>query len=236
MAINKQVTKNGRPKPPVYPRMRRMSLLDILKSPDLWWGIYFFVLFQASLYLIAVGGMAENSTPWTVGGIALGIFVVTHGLMQSTKRQMIKIRYDLPSIGKMAGMVLLAYVLIYAISWGLLYIGIMPTVQPNQEVVVQIMQRQALPMLFITCIVAPVAEELVFREYLPYAGGASMVSFVISSLLFTMLHAPAGLSGWLTYGVMSAVFLHLRLKGNNIKQAIGGHMLYNIISTALGFL
>jgi len=213
-----------------------MTPWKIIKSPELWWGIYFFVIFQGAMALIAQGGMVENSTPWTVGGIALGIWTVTHGLMQSTKRQMTKIRYDLPSMGKMVGMVLLAYVLIFALSWGLLYLGISPTVQPNQEVVNQIMQRQAIPMMFITCVVAPVAEELVFREYLPYAGGASLVSFVISSLLFTMLHAPAGLSGWMTYGIISIVFLYLRLKGNNIKQAIGGHMLYNFLSTVLAFL
>ncbi|WP_414632250.1 type II CAAX prenyl endopeptidase Rce1 family protein [Clostridium sp. UBA1652] len=71
-------------------------------------------------------------------------------------------------------------------------------------------------MIFTIIIVSPITEEIVFCELLPYATGPSYLSFIISSIIFILLHAPVGLMGWTSYGILTAVFLYARLKDNNI--------------------
>ena len=229
-------TANKRKKPPIYPHFYQVKVSEVLRSQDLWWAVYFFVLLQTGLFLLMMAGTTENSLPFIIGGVAVGMWTVSHALMVSNKRQVKKLRYDGIHKGRVIGVVLGLFVFIYAMSFVLLAFGIRPMVQPNQETVNVIMNQQFWPMAFMTIVVAPVTEELVFRELLPYAGGKSRMSFIIASLMFTLLHAPVGLTGWLLYGGISFAFMYLRLKGNNIQQAMVGHVAYNLISTLLSVL
>lgn len=226
-----------RKRAPIYPARRRIRIKDFVLSPDLWMAVYFFGIFQASLLLVAKGATSEDYMwYWTGAGIALGLWTVTHGLMIATKRQVVKIRYDAVSKGRVAGTIILLFAYIYIMSFVMLLFGVSISVQPNQETVNLIMEAQKWPMIFLTVLVAPIAEELTFREFLPYAGGKSIAAFVVFSVLFAVLHAPAGLTGWLLYGGISVALLYLRLKGNNIMQAIVAHIAYNLITTVLGML
>lgn len=226
-----------RKRAPVYPARRRITLIEFLSSSDLWMAVYFFVVSQLSLGLVIRGGVdGEYSTYYTIAGLVLGAWTVTHGLMTSSRRQVTKIRYDIVSKGQIAAVVFGLFAFVYVLSFIMLSVGVAIPVQPNQESVNVIMQSQFLPMLFMTVLVAPIAEELIFRELLPYAGGRSVMSFVISSVAFTLMHSPAGITGWLMYGGVSLAFLYLRLKGNNVMQAIYGHMAYNLLSVLLGLL
>lgn len=232
MAIKKIQKKK---QPPVYPVSKKIRLKEFIRNPDLWWAVYFFAGFQIAVYLIGVAGMSENSFPWTLAGIAVGLIVSLQAIMMGSQRQAIKIRTSIVGRWEILKTVVLLFVFIYAFSLVLLTFGITMNVQPNQETVNLIMETQLIPMMFLTIWVAPLVEEIVFRELLPYAGGASMMSFVISSVLFAALHAPSGIAGWLLYGGISFAFLHLRLKGNNLMQSMAGHVVYNLTSTLFNF-
>lgn len=219
-----------------YPDRRKFHLKEFITHPDLWWAIYFFVVFQLAIYVIGLAALQENGTVLTVLGVGIGIYVISHGYMTAQRRQLLKNRYEAVSKGRLLATVLGLFVFIYAAGFVLILLGVPPTVQPNQEAIETILLSQQLPMAFMSVGVAPVIEELVFRELLPYAAGRSIWSFVLSSVLFAFMHAPAGITGWVMYAGLSFGFLYLRLKGNNIMEAIGGHMLYNAVTMAMGFL
>lgn len=211
----------------------RRGFKEVITSSDLWLGVYFFVVFQLALYFIGQGGLADNPTGWTLGGLGLGFYAIIHGLYFIRNRldRGIGGPYELPLMRRVLLTVFVLYLFIYAVSYALLFLGVVPTVQPNQESVNAIMAVQKIPMVFMTLLVAPIIEELVFRELLPAAGGYSKVSFILSSILFVILHQPSGLSGWLVYGGVSCAFLYLRLKGNNVMQSMYGHVIYNTLSS-----
>ncbi|WP_186320378.1 CPBP family intramembrane glutamic endopeptidase [Paenibacillus sp. Y412MC10] len=79
-------------------------------------------------------------------------------------------------------------------------------------------------------ILAPVTEELVFRELLPNTLGPSFISFISSSLLFVAIHSPSGIMGWTSYGIMTAGFLYARLGQRTIYASIAVHVVWNITS------
>lgn len=224
------MSSQAKKKKRAYPARRKFKITEFITHPDLWWAVYFFMVFQLAVYLIGLAAVQPNSTPFTIGGIGIGIYVISHAFKMAQSRQLLKNRYDAVSKGRILVVVLGLFVFIYAASILLIMLGIPPTVQPNQEAIETVMLSQRLPMMFLSIGVAPVVEELVFRELLPHAGGRSVWSFVISSILFAAMHAPAGISGWVVYSGLSFGFLYLRLKGNNILEAMGGHILYNGIS------
>ena len=104
------------------------------------------------------------------------------------------------------------------------------TEQPNQQSLNGMMSQFPIAMLLTILVVAPIIEEFVFRELLPHATGASYMSFIVVSLVFAALHAPAGLMGWTSYAILTVGFLHARLRGNNLYTAIIIHMLWNSLS------
>ena len=216
-------------------RQEGFSILRTLTSGKLWLAVYFFVIFQASLYLIKQAALADFSLFWSIGALALGLFAVFHSLVVILQ-QLDQGPYDLTRKWLVFLSVMVLYVYVFAISFVVLFLGFEPTIQPNQESVDIIMNNQRLLMLFMTIIVAPVVEELVFRELLPAAMGFAPIGFILSSVLFVVLHAPAGITGWLVYSGISAVLLFLRLQGGNVLQAVSGHILYNLLSVLLGLV
>lgn len=110
--------------------------------------------------------------------------------------------------------------------------------QPNQDVINAVMEDAIYLVLPMTVLLAPIVEELVFREWLPkffrnigqklrindrYAviGG-----FILGSLVFASLHMPTGLQGWIVYGGLSGVLLLVRYK-YSIQASIMMHFYYN---------
>lgn len=91
-------------------------------------------------------------------------------------------------------------------------------------------KQQPVAMFFLVVIVAPVVEEVIFRELLPKSMGRSLASYIIGSFLFALIHMPTGIEGWLMYGGMSAVMLYMRLRRDNLNEAIAFHLLNNVIS------
>ncbi|WP_442952602.1 CPBP family intramembrane glutamic endopeptidase [Paenibacillus sp. Root52] len=88
-------------------------------------------------------------------------------------------------------------------------------------------------MIFMITILAPVIEELVFRELLPNAFGASYASFIAASFIFVVIHSPSGIMGWTSYTIMAAGFLYARLSQRSIYASIALHIVWNTVSVVL---
>lgn len=221
---------------PPYPKTRRVSFMDVITSRDLWIAVYLFFMFQLSMLLISISSTAEKPLYWVYGGAVIAIVTAIHGLYMAKKRQDSKFRAKLVSFGQVIGVIALLFMTIFTISTLFSVFDLPISEQTNQTSLNNLLDQNFLVMAFVVTIVAPIIEELVFREYLPHAGGPSYASFFISSLLFLMLHSPAGLIGWLLYCSMSVAFMYLRLKGNNIFSSIYGHVLYNTLTIVLSFI
>lgn len=113
--------------------------------------------------------------------------------------------------------------------------------QPNQGVIEKVMEQAIYLILPITVFIAPIVEELIFREWLPKLFRnigrkfkmndyyATLGGFIIGSLFFTLLHMPAGLQGWVVYGGLSAVLGFVRYKFT-IEASIMMHFYYNVFA------
>lgn len=116
--------------------------------------------------------------------------------------------------------------------------------QPNQDIVEMVMEQAIYLILPMTVFIAPIVEELIFREWLPKLfrnigrkfkmndRNATLGGFIIGSLCFTLLHMPAGLQGWVVYGGLSAVLGYVRYKFT-IEASIMMHFYYNVFAMAV---
>lgn len=228
--------RDARKNRPPYPKTKKVDLKRALTSRDFWLGVYFFVMFQLSVLLLTISALQENGRVMLIASMVVAIGLSIHGLHVAKKRQRVKFNYKPVKIPRLIFSVLLIYAGVYAISLLFIILGIDTPVQENQQALNQLMNQYFLPMAFITSIVAPITEELTFREFLPHAFGPSYVSFFINSIIFTLLHSPSGLVGLAVYGFLSLAFLYLRLKNNNLMNAIYAHMGYNVLTVILSLI
>lgn len=116
--------------------------------------------------------------------------------------------------------------------------------QPNQDIIEMVMEQAIYLILPMTVFIAPIVEELIFREWLPKLfrnigrkfkmndHNATLGGFIIGSLFFTLLHMPAGLQGWVAYGGLSAILGFVRYKFT-IEASIMMHFYYNVFAMAV---
>lgn len=116
--------------------------------------------------------------------------------------------------------------------------------QPNQGVIEMIMGQAIYLILPMTVFIAPIVEELIFREWLPKLFRnigrkfkmndyyATLGGFIIGSFLFTLMHMPVGLQGWIVYGGLAAVLGFVRYKFT-IQASIMMHFYYNAFVMAV---
>lgn len=198
---------------------------------ELYQAVAFF--FSPQLFPISVmlGTMYPGYTALiNVVTILSGLIILTFAIRVIIKRQreygyVNRIRI-LPVLGVFIGCIFALTIMTYL--YGL--IGVTLPSQPNQESLDTMVVRFPLVMFFMIAILAPVTEELVFRELLPNMLGPSYISFITSSLLFVAIHSPSGIMGWTSYGIMSAGFLYARLGQRSIYASIAVHVVWNIVS------
>lgn len=116
--------------------------------------------------------------------------------------------------------------------------------QPNQDIIEMVMEQAIYLILPMTVFIAPIVEELLFREWLPKLfrnigqkfkmndRNATLGGFIIGSFLFTLMHMPVGLQGWIVYGGLSAAFGFVRYKFT-IEASIMMHFYYNTFAMAV---
>lgn len=219
-----------------YQFLKKINILESLKSRDLWIAVYLFLAFQGSILFLTLSSARDNNKLFLAISLVLAIGVSVHGLIIARRRQRVKFRYEPVVWWKLLLSVIFIYLGVFSISVLFTYLDWNIVQQPNQDALNKLMETYFIPMMFITTVVAPITEELTFREFLPHAFGPSYISFIIISLIFTLLHSPSGLIGLFMYGFLSIAFLHLRLTTNNISTVIYAHMGYNFLTVILSMI
>lgn len=234
----KQQRDAKRNKPPFSWKSRRETTIkEKLTSRDFWFGVYVFIMFQASIVFLTLSTLLENhKTLFFIISMVIAIGVSVHGMIEAKRRQRVTFRYTMSSPLRVIAYVGFIYAGVFAISTLFVAMKWEIPVQENQESLNQLLSQYFLPMTFITGVVAPITEELAFRELFPHAFGPSYISFIVSSIIFTLLHSPSGMVGFAIYGFLSIAFLYIRLKDNNILTAIYVHMGYNLLTVVLSLL
>lgn len=225
-------------KPPFRWRSpRKKPLKEIFTSRDFWFGVYVFAMFQISIILLTISALSEsNKGLFLIVSMVMAIGVSIHGLIEAKRRQRVTFRYTPASPLRVIAYVGFIYAGVFAISTLFVVMKWEIPVQENQESLNQLLQQYIIPMTLITGVVAPITEELAFRELFPYAFGPSYISFIIFSIIFALLHSPSGLIGYAIYGFLAIAFMFIRLKDNNILTAIYVHMGYNLLTVVLSML
>lgn len=224
--------KRGRKeKPNSYPITRLILIKDFFRTPDLYKAIGFFISAQLGIMAVSEGTKhPELAGALNLIGLLIGVVLIVLAVRTINARQKYdetRRRFQLSHVIVIAAVMLMA---VYAVTIIFHALGVHMPEQPNQESLDALLKRFPLAMMFTMIIVSPIIEETVFRELLPYATGPSYLSFAISSLIFIALHAPYGIMGWTSYGILATGFLYARLKDNNVYTGIGVHMIWNILS------
>lgn len=225
--------REKRRKRPLYPKTRRVSIKDLVTSREFLLSIYFFGVFQVAMIMITYSASSAYPERWVYGGVGVGLAITINALVVAKKRQDSKFKAEPLNVGKILVTTGLLYMAIFSVSTLFVIMDWTIPEQGNQVSINAILNQHFFAMAFLVVIVAPVIEEIVFREFLPHAGGPSYAAFAIASLLFVALHAPAGIMGWVMYSMMASAFLYLRLNGNNMFTSIVGHIFYNSLSVVL---
>lgn len=220
--------------PNTYPMTRMVLIKDVFTSWDLYRAIFFFIAAQVIIITIAAGVQNPNiAGALNLLALIIGGVLVFMAIRIINMRQVLDPTRRKVSISTIIITLIFMYLMLIGASWAYSELGIHITTQPNQSSINTLAAQFPLAMLFTIIIVSPFIEELVFREMLPYAIGPSYISFVIASLIFIALHAPFGLMGWTSYGILAAGFLFARLKDNNLYTAIIVHIIWNATSVLL---
>lgn len=116
----------------------------------------------------------------------------------------------------------------------------------NQALIENLSKQWPVLITILAVVVAPVFEELFFRKQLFArfaAAGYAGFGYVLSSILFALMHEPAptqGLAKWLVmlavYGSMGAVFAWIYQKTGRLWPAILAHASNNILAMVVLFI
>lgn len=220
--------------PHSYPLTKLVLVRDFFRSKDLYKAIGLFLGSQVAVFLLLVGTKQPKLTP-IIGllSMLIGVICIIASVREINRRQSMDVSrkaVDLKLIFKT--LVLIFTGLIIATTLNNM-LGAVEVPQPNQDVIDGILSLFPIPMIFTMVLVAPVVEETIFRELLPFATGPSHLSFILTSFLFVLIHSPSGIFGWVMYGLSTVGFLIVRMKNNNVYAAIILHILWNILSLVL---
>ncbi|MGC6586139.1 CPBP family intramembrane glutamic endopeptidase [Paenibacillus sp. Dod16] len=214
-----------------YPLFRWPSLKKMFGSRELYQAIFFFLSPQLFPIAVMIGTWYPGyASLINAAAILIGLIILTLAIRIIRKRQNehsyargIRIR---PVLGVFICCIIALTIMTYLFA----LIGITLPSQTNQTSLDAMFDRFPLLMIFMIVILAPVTEELVFRELLPHTLGPSLISFIASSLLFVAIHSPSGIMGWSSYGIMAAGFLFARLNQRSIYAGIAVHVVWNLFS------
>lgn len=217
-----------------YPWSRIILIRDFFRTPDFYKALFFFFGAQMMLGVIGLGVRSPDIAGLlNLVAIVVGLSLASLALKEIAKRQRQDNTRRKLSIVRMVLRVGLVFSAVVVLNVTMQSIGIQPKMQANQTPLETLYSALPIATILAIVVVSPIVEELVFRELLPYATGPSYISFIVSSVLFIVLHAPAGISGWVNYGILSSMFLYARLKDNNIHSSIGIHAIWNLITVLL---
>lgn len=217
--------------PNSYPMTRLILIKDFFKTPDLYKAIAFFFSVQIVIATIAAGvTYPKFAGAMNLLALIIGLVTVILAIRLINKRQRIDPTRRKFKLSRVLFIVTTMLIALYVMTFLYNLIGINMAPQPNQSSLDSLLATFPTAMIFTMIVVSPITEEIVFRELLPFATGPSYLSFVIASIIFVALHAPFGIMGWTSYGILAAGFLYARLKDNNVYTGIGVHMIWNALT------
>ncbi|MEK4529778.1 type II CAAX endopeptidase family protein [Paenibacillus sp. FSL H8-0104] len=214
-----------------YPIFRWPSIKKMFGHRELYQAIAFLLSPQLFPIAVLLGTMYPELTALiNVVTIMVGLIILTLAIRVIQKRQR-KFGYVnrvriLPVIGVFIGCIIATIMMTYLYT----SMGVTMPSQSNQVSLDTLFGRFPVIMFFMIAIIAPVTEELVFRELLPNVLGPSYLSFIASGFLFVVIHSPSGIMGWTSYGIMAAGFLYARLSQRSIYASIAVHIIWNMVS------
>lgn len=217
--------------PNSYSMVRMILVKDFFRSRDLYKAILFFFSAQIIIATIAAGARFPTyAGAMNILAMIMGILVITASVRTINKRQRTDPTRRRFRPTRVILTVLVMTIALIAVTNLFRALGVHMIEQPNQASLDSLVGLFPVVMFFTVVIVSPIVEEVVFRELLPFATGPSYLSFAVSSLIFVALHAPFGIMGWTSYGILSVGFLYARLKDNNLYSSIAVHILWNMIT------
>lgn len=134
----------------------------------------------------------------------------------------------------------------------------------NQAALIKGVQVNPIGFILYACLIAPVIEELYFRKTtpdlwystirqinsetknpdeqeiaVPETGTISSlmagIAYLGGTINFINSHNPSDIAGWITYGVLAAVFLYIRVK-KGLEASIVTHILWNTLAMVVLFI
>lgn len=134
----------------------------------------------------------------------------------------------------------------------------------NQTALIKGVQVNPIGFILYACLIAPVIEELYFRKTtpdlwystirqinsetknpdeqeiaVPETGTISSlmagIAYLGGTINFINSHNPSDIAGWITYGVLAAVFLYIRVK-KGLEASIITHILWNTLAMVVLFI
>lgn len=134
----------------------------------------------------------------------------------------------------------------------------------NQATLIKGVQVNPIGFILYACLIAPIIEELYFRKTtpdlwystirqinsetknpdeqeiaVPETGTISSlmagIAYLGGTINFINSHNPGDIAGWITYGVLAAVFLYIRVK-KGLEASIVTHILWNTLAMVVLFI
>lgn len=128
--------------------------------------------------------------------------------------------------------------LILMISSNIIIQLIYPSIATNEKAVQESLKMFPLCTAFTSCILAPFAEEIIFRKCLSKVFNNSFIFIIISGLLFGLAHniSSIGTNQMLyiiPYGLFGSIFAYMYYKTKNIFVSMTFHFIHNTILVIL---
>lgn len=104
----------------------------------------------------------------------------------------------------------------------------------NQDAIESLLEHIPIGIMFVMIvIVAPIAEEVLFRGIMLFPGkklDTTWVRLIISAILFGLIHSPTDIPSLYTYVGMGVIFSYAAKKTQTVEAAIVYHFLNNLLA------
>lgn len=222
-----------------HPFLKSITLKSVISDKRLYKGLIFILLSQLILALSLISSnYPKQSWIFTVVTIIATIFCIKWANNIIKKDKYDTYDYGVPPFDKKWYIISLILLILYFFVSPILtnLLGAHSVSQENQNFLNTLIKNSPVSMFICISILAPFCEELTFRLLWPKAFGNSILAYIIMTFVFVSLHSPTGLSGWVSYGLLGAILLYVRLKSDNIYNSIATHMTWNTVSFILSLI
>ncbi len=114
-----------------------------------------------------------------------------------------------------------------------------PGIAGNQESINETLKVAPIYMYLSAVLIAPILEELVFRQAIRYIFPNNVVFIIMSGLIFGALHVIGSYESYLDllyiipYGIPGSIFAYILSKTNNIYTTMFMHFIHNSVSMSI---